>query len=159
MAGMGDHIQQIDDAELLGANGPAVVEVDDDLAAPQPPANGPMHWTPVQSGFMLRRLYDLVVKGVKTDKGFKEVHLRQIASMVSEFAGVNVTVNQVQNHMRKWRKHWQKVDKLRDLSGALWDDELKMIVLDEDHLNGHTKVYKAFSLHKPFYCHPMLTCV
>ena len=72
--------------------------------------------------------------------------------MVSEFAGVNVTVNQVQNHMRKWRKHWQKVDKLRDLSGALWDDELKMIVLDEDHLNGHTKVYKDFSLHIPFYC-------
>ena len=66
-----------------------VVAVDDgNPAAPQP--NGPMHWTPVQSGFMLRRFHDLVGQGVKTDKEFKEVHVRQVALMVSEFAGVNV---------------------------------------------------------------------
>jgi len=50
-----------------------------------------MHWIPVQSGFMLRRFHDLVGQGVKTEKGFKEVHVRQVALMVSEFAGVNVT--------------------------------------------------------------------
>jgi hypothetical protein len=35
-----------------------------------------MHWTPVLSSFMLRRFNDLVGQGVKTDKGFKEVHVR-----------------------------------------------------------------------------------
>jgi len=31
------------------------------------------------------------MQGVKTDMGFKEVHVRQVASMLSEFAGVNVS--------------------------------------------------------------------
>ena len=99
-----------------------------------------MHWTPIQSGFMLRRFHDLVAQGVKTDKGFKEVHVRQVAAMLSEFTGAAVSVSQIHNHMRKWRQRWVKVCRLRDLSGALWDDSRHMIVLDEEHLLGHTKV-------------------
>jgi methionine salvage enolase-phosphatase E1 len=89
---------------------------------------------------MLRRFHDLVVQGVKTDKGFKEVHVRQVATMLLEFAGVNVSTQQIYNHLRKWRQRWVKVVRLRDLSGALWNEELHMIVLEEEHLNGHTKV-------------------
>ena len=37
---------------------------------------------------MLRRFHDLVGQGVKTDKGFKEVHVMLVALMVSEFARV-----------------------------------------------------------------------
>jgi hypothetical protein len=33
-----------------------------------------------------------------------------------------------------------KVTKLRELSGALWDEEHSMIVLEEEHYNGYTKV-------------------
>ena len=40
-------------------------------------------------------------QGVKTKKGFKEVHIRKVALMVSEFAGVNVTTQQIYNHLRK----------------------------------------------------------
>jgi len=40
-------------------------------------------------------------RGVKTEKGFKEVHVRQVALMVSEFARVNVTTQQIYNHLRK----------------------------------------------------------
>jgi hypothetical protein len=61
---------------LLGDQNPVVVGGDDDGAAtPQP--NGPMHWTPVLFSFMLRRFHDLVGQGVKTDKGFEEVHVRR----------------------------------------------------------------------------------
>jgi hypothetical protein len=90
---------------------------------------------------MLRRFHDLLIQGVKTDKDFKEVHVRQVAGMLSDFAGVNVSVQQIYNHLRKWRQRWVKVVRLRDLSGALWNDKHHMIVLDEEHLNGHTKVY------------------
>jgi hypothetical protein len=38
---------------------------------------------------------------VKTDKGFKEVRVRQVAAMVSEFTGAVVSVSQIHNHMRK----------------------------------------------------------
>ncbi|TVU44810.1 hypothetical protein EJB05_04269, partial [Eragrostis curvula] len=98
-----------------------------------------MRWTPVMSGFVLRRFADLVAEGVKTDKGFKEVHLNSVAKMLSEFSGQEVSGNQVYNHLRKWRQRWVRVCKLKDLSGALWDEENCMITLAEDHLLGHTK--------------------
>ncbi|KAJ1283303.1 hypothetical protein BS78_03G118200 [Paspalum vaginatum] len=77
--------------------------------------------------------------GVKTDKGFKEVHLNAVAKQLSEFSGLDVTGTQVYNHLRKWRQRWVKVCKLKDLSGALWDEDNYMIVLAEEHLLGHTK--------------------
>ena len=60
--------------------------------------------------------------------------------MVSEFAGVNVTTQQIYNHLRKWSQMWVKIVRLKDLSGALWDEDHHMIVLDDEHLLGHTKV-------------------
>ena len=79
-------------------------------------------------------------QGVKTEKGFKEVHVRQVALMVSEIAGVNVSTQQIYNHLRKWRQRWVKIVRLKDLSGDLWDEDHHMIVLDDEHLLGHTKV-------------------
>jgi len=35
-----------------------------------------------------------------------------------------------------------KLSKLRDLSGAQWDENNSMTVLEEEHYNGHTKVSK-----------------
>jgi methionine salvage enolase-phosphatase E1 len=97
---------------------------------------------------MLRRFHDLVGQAVKTDKGFKDVHVRQVASMVSKFAGVNVSTQQIYNHLRKWRQRWVKIVRLKDLSGALWSEEHHMICLDDEHLNGHTKV--KTNLPKPY---------
>ena len=79
--------------------------------------------------------------GVRTDKGFKEVHLNKVAKALQEFCGHEVSDTQVYNHLRKWRQRWVKLSKLRDLSGAQWDEDNCMIVLEE-HYNGHTKVSK-----------------
>jgi hypothetical protein len=46
----------------------------------------------------------------------------------------------VYNHLRKWRARWVRVCKLKDLSGALWDEDSCSIVLAEEHLLGYTKV-------------------
>ena len=54
---------------------------------------GRMTWTSVMSGFILRRFSNLVGEGLKTDKGFKEVHLNQVARQLVEFANVQVTGN------------------------------------------------------------------
>uniref|UniRef100_A0A0E0KKI4 Uncharacterized protein n=1 Tax=Oryza punctata TaxID=4537 RepID=A0A0E0KKI4_ORYPU len=45
---------------------------------------GVLRWTANMSSFMLRRMVELIAQGVKTDKGFKEVHLNQVARTVSE---------------------------------------------------------------------------
>ncbi|KAJ1275961.1 hypothetical protein BS78_05G176900 [Paspalum vaginatum] len=87
----------------------------------------------------LGRKHTPTQNGVKTDKGFKEVHVNAVARQLSEFINQDVTGTQVYNHLRKWRQRWVKVCKLRDISGALWDEDNYMIVLDEEHLLGHTK--------------------
>jgi hypothetical protein len=101
---------------------------------------GAMRWTSGMSSFVLRRMCQLIETGVRTDKGFKEVHLNQVAKYLSEFTGVEVTGTQVYNHLRKWRQRWVKVSKLRMLSGAQWVDDVCMISLEEEHYVGHIKV-------------------
>jgi hypothetical protein len=57
------------------------------------------------SAFILRKFADLVGQGVKTDKGFKEVHVNFVAKELTEFSGQEVTGTQVYNHLRKWRQN------------------------------------------------------
>ena len=92
------------------------------------------------SGFVLRRFSDLVGEGLKTDKGFKEVHLNQVARQLVEFANVQVASTQVYNHLRKWRSRWQKICRLKEIRGALWNEESYVISLDDEHYNGYIKV-------------------
>ena len=89
--------------------------------------------------------------------------------------GYEVTNTQVGNHLRKWKIRYQRIEKLRILSGALWDDEQKMIVLEEQHYLGHTLVctfilksyicpqYPCLLLKHLCYgaetCHLMLNCL
>ena len=98
------------------------------------------------SGFILRRFSDLVGEGLKTDKGFKEVHLNKVAKNLAEFANVEVTGNQVYNHLHKWRSKWQKICRLKDHSGALWVEDVYMISLDDEHFKEHIKVSTSLSL-------------
>jgi hypothetical protein len=112
-------------------------EVEEVLVAPAQRGRGGMRWTSVMSGFVLHRMCQLISSSVRTDKGFKEVHLNQVAKALSEFIGNEVIGTQVYNHLRKWRQRWVKVSKLRELSGANWDEECHMISLEEEHYMGH----------------------
>jgi hypothetical protein len=72
-----------------------------------------MTWTPPMSACLLRCLAHIAAKGVKTDKGFKEVHITKSAKDVTQLVGYEVTTTQVTNHLRKWKTKWQKIDKFR----------------------------------------------
>ncbi|CAO2170864.1 unnamed protein product [Urochloa humidicola] len=100
---------------------------------------GALRWTSAMSGFVLRLMCQLIETGVRTDKGFKEMHLNQVAKYLSEFTGMEVTGTQVYNHLRKWRQRLVKVSKLRELSGAQWVENVSMISLEEEHYLGHIK--------------------
>ncbi|KAL6595658.1 hypothetical protein ACP70R_047998 [Stipagrostis hirtigluma subsp. patula] len=121
-------------------NGNDVHVVEDGLGEGNGAAGVPrMTWTNVMSGFMLRRFCDLVGQGVKCDKGFKEVHHNAVAKDVSDFTLLEVSGQQVYNHLRKWRARWVKVCRLKAISGALWDENNYMIVLDPEHLKSYCK--------------------
>ncbi|KAK1644523.1 hypothetical protein QYE76_062328 [Lolium multiflorum] len=90
---------------------------------------------PSASSFVLEKM--LIQSGVRTDKGFKEVHLNSVAKGLAEHCGVSVCSTQVYNHLRKWRQRWLTISRLRDLSGAQWCEDTKCIVLEGEHYCGH----------------------
>ncbi|KAJ1256140.1 hypothetical protein BS78_K078900 [Paspalum vaginatum] len=133
MAGNGDEVP------ILGG------QVDGEAEQVQEVQEGPgrTHWTPAMSGFVLKRFVELVVEGVKTDKGFKDCHLNSVARDLTKFLnnGRAFNGNHVYNHLRKCRARWVKVYNLKQLSGALWDEDNFMITLEAEHFKGHVKVH------------------
>ncbi|CAM0944399.1 unnamed protein product [Alopecurus aequalis] len=107
------------------------------IAKTKSQAKATMKWLPHQSTFVLKHMASLIRTGVRTDKGFKEVHLNACAKALFEHCGAEVSSTQVYNHLRKWRMRWIQVTKLRDLSGARWDEETCTIILEEVHYCGH----------------------
>ncbi|CAD6333663.1 unnamed protein product [Miscanthus lutarioriparius] len=98
-----------------------------------------MRWTTNTSGFVLRRMSQLIKSGARANKGFKENEVNQVAKLLREYSGEKVTSTQVYNHLWKWRQRWGRICKLKDLSGALWDEDVKAIMLDPKHYIGHIK--------------------
>jgi hypothetical protein len=76
---------------------------------------------------------ELIKTDIHTDKGFKEVHLVAVSKALFEHCEAVVSSTQVYNHMRKWRKRWIHISKLRDPSDAQWDEDSYTIVLKADH--------------------------
>ncbi|KAM0919239.1 hypothetical protein ACQ4PT_008353 [Festuca glaucescens] len=99
--------------------------------------NATMKWLPFMSSFVLEKMCGLIQSGVRTDKGFKEVHLNTVAKGLVDHCGVTVYSTQVYNHLRKWRQRWLTISRLRDLSGAQWCEDTKCIVLEGEHYCGH----------------------
>jgi hypothetical protein len=99
-------------------------------------ARAAMRWTNNTSGFVLRRMAALVNDGTKPDKVFKDKDVNSVAKALREYCGEIVSPTQVYNHLRKWRKKWSKVVKLKDLSGALWDSDTNAIMLEQEHFLG-----------------------
>ncbi|KAJ1270441.1 hypothetical protein BS78_06G052500 [Paspalum vaginatum] len=71
----------------------------------------------------------LMAEGVKTDKGFKDCHLNYVARDLTEFL----------NNGRVFNGNY--VCNLKQLSGALWDEDNFMITLEAEHFKGHVKAH------------------
>lgn len=98
-----------------------------------------LNWTPPMSAMLLKGLSEVAARGARTDKGFKESEKAKVAKTLSAFVGYHVACSQVHNHLRKWRNRWTRIVYLQNLSGALWDDDKKMILLEDQHYLGHTQ--------------------
>jgi hypothetical protein len=119
---------------------PAVVDLVDAEAAPAAGQAGPMRWNNNTSGFVLRRMAQIVSNGSKTDKTYKDKDVNAVARLVTEYSGVPISATQVYNHLRKWKQKWSKIAKLKELSGASFDEDTCAIMLEQDHYLGHCKV-------------------
>jgi hypothetical protein len=124
--------------EIQGPNADEVLEVH---PAQQGNVQVPrLNWTTLMSARMLEKFSLLVTEGVRTDKGFKDIHVQGVAKDLQAFINAPVQASQVYNHLRKWSAIWKRIVKLKELSGANWDEHLCMITLDPEHYHGHVKV-------------------
>lgn len=51
--------------------------------------------------------------------------------------------DQVKNHLKTWSRKFEKLNKLRKLSAAGWDETNFIITLDEEHYNNYVAVHKS----------------
>ena len=56
---------------------------------------GTMKWLPFMSAFVLEKMCELIKSGVRTEKGFEEVHLTAVAKALQEHCGSEVSSTQV----------------------------------------------------------------
>ncbi|CAN6315498.1 unnamed protein product [Urochloa humidicola] len=124
-------------AAALGA--PDVVHLVDGEAAPAVPQQGPMRWTNNSSGFVLRRMAQIVSERSRTDKTYKDKDVTVVAKALKEYSGLVVSATQVYNHLRKWKQKWSKIARLKDFSGATFDEDVHAIMLEQDHYLGYCK--------------------
>jgi hypothetical protein len=135
MAGFVSNAEMAHQAVGAGGVAPEVVDVVADAGDNQGgvgAARPPMRWNNNTSGFVLRRMAQIIGDGTRADKCFKDKDVNSVAKALLEYSGEVVSPTQVYNHLRKWRQKWAKVAKLKDLSGAIWDDTTKAIMLETD---------------------------
>jgi hypothetical protein len=61
------------------------------MAAPAAGQAGPMRWNNNTSGFVLRRMAQIVSNGSKTDKTYKDKDVNAVAKLVTEYSGVPIS--------------------------------------------------------------------
>jgi hypothetical protein len=110
-------------------------------------------WLGFMSSFVLNKMCSLITPRVRTDKGFKEVHLTIIAKALKEHSGAEVSSTQVCNHLRKWRVRWLTVIRLLDLSGAQWCEDTKTIIMESENYTGHVTISAISSLSFDYIIH------
>lgn len=106
-------------------------------------------WTTAMSSFVLKFMANLVTSGTRASNSFRQVHHKSCAKALNERFKLQVTAAQISNHLRKWKRIWGRVNKLKSLSGALWDEHTCTIVLDQEHYASHVKV----GLHRTLFPH------
>ena len=106
-----------------------------DMAARQ------ISWTPTMSLYMLAHLCGLLTGGHRPGTSFKNVHWNGCAAAMNEhFQRTDLIGTHITNHTRTWKRKYKQIVHLKSLSGALWDEDNFMIVLDHEHYTNHIKV-------------------
>jgi hypothetical protein len=69
--------------------------------APTAVVASPMRWNNNTSGFVLRRMAQLLTDGTRPDKVFKDKDVNYVTKCLKDYSGNVVSPTQVYNHLRK----------------------------------------------------------
>ncbi|KAB2611010.1 hypothetical protein D8674_019042 [Pyrus ussuriensis x Pyrus communis] len=72
--------------------------------------------------------------GNKGDGGWNTAAYNSVAFILSAQFDIHVTANNIQNHVKSWKKLYAIVSDILNQSGYSWDATKKMISADKDHV-------------------------
>ncbi|XP_010908360.1 uncharacterized protein [Elaeis guineensis] len=100
-------------------------------------------WKSEMSKFLLRFLVDQVAVGMKVDMSFKRNALVAAAEAVSQKFKIKCDETDVEKRLKTLKTRWNKIQRLKCLSGASWDPVARMISLGtsayQDHVRAHPR--------------------
>ncbi|MQL85088.1 hypothetical protein Taro_017601 [Colocasia esculenta] len=97
--------------------------------------NSNFRWSMRMSRFMQKSLVEQAANGMKVDKSFKRPAFVATARAVSEKFKVTCSDSNVENHLRTLKTKYAAIKKLKGMSGVGWNDDAKMITMDDDTFN------------------------
>ncbi|KAG8087517.1 hypothetical protein GUJ93_ZPchr0010g11008 [Zizania palustris] len=98
---------------------------------------GNTQWTASQSTFVQTFLANLVSEGKKISTGFKKVHLNGCANALNDHFKINRTADQIANHLKTLKKKYSRINYLKNLSAAGWDEVDFIVTFDHEHYTNH----------------------
>jgi hypothetical protein len=101
---------------------------------------GKTQWTSTQSSYVLTFLANLVVDGTKTYIGFRKPQLNSCAKALNDHFKLNRTSEQIANHLKTWKKIYVRINYLRNLSAAGWDEDNFIVYFHHGHYTNHMEV-------------------
>lgn len=125
-------------SKMEGSNCPLDDATTKSLKAKQGTPN--KRWKNEFDNLLIPLLVDQANKGLKCDKSFKQVAFTHAATAVNAKFGTDFTPENVENHYRTLKARYVEIKKAREISGARWDAENKMITLDPIGTYTYTEV-------------------
>jgi hypothetical protein len=101
--------------------------------------SGATQWTTSPSSFVQTYLINLVFEGNKISTGFKKVYLNGCVNALNDHFKINRIADQISNHLKILKKY-SRINYLRNLSGALWDEDQFILSFDHEHYTNHFEV-------------------
>ncbi|WOK93663.1 reticulon-like protein B2 isoform X2 [Canna indica] len=96
-------------------------------------------WKSTESTVLLDCLVQQVQSGDRFEKDFKDSQISKVVKTLNEKVGIQVTNNNVYNHLRGWRNKWSQIVKLKEKSEMSWDENKKKIVMGRDEYFSYIK--------------------
>ncbi|OIW13242.1 hypothetical protein TanjilG_14175 [Lupinus angustifolius] len=132
----------------ISLNGNMSLTIDDVLEAEETNRHGTRNammkvkyvtWTDEMDHCLTELLVNQVMMGNKLEKNFKTSAYVVALTALNERFGLNLTIENIKNRLKTWKKQYDLVKEMLYLGGFKWDEGQKMVVATDSEWNEYIK--------------------
>ncbi|KAJ3678622.1 hypothetical protein LUZ60_002425 [Juncus effusus] len=131
---MRDSENELDDSANVSSNKRRRIQGQTAIIPTPKKGSGNFRWSP----YMSRLLLSFIVEQIKLGKVKRQI-LTSASLLIQDRMDLNCSVVNVENHLRTIRLRFLRIKKLQGMEGVEWDEEKKMISIDDEAYNEHIK--------------------